>query len=168
MRLFDRFFERHRTKRNRVLGMNQVHFGGPRHRWKFMNEHGNGGIFRQSERRLNVLLQRLALEFLDRLALFAQPLRLMFERLLLQVVERFIDRREHVVGLGQSHNRTVGRVDGDFGFMLALFDGQNYLGLESVAQNLAEFVEAGFNFFADGGSNFVFSRGIFHVHCTLQ
>jgi len=55
VRLFDRFFQRHRTKRNRVPGMHQMHFGGPRHRWKFMNENGNGGINRQSERRLKVV-----------------------------------------------------------------------------------------------------------------
>ena len=30
VRLFDRFLQRHRAKRNRVLGMHQMHFGGPR------------------------------------------------------------------------------------------------------------------------------------------
>jgi len=49
------------------------------------------------------------------------------------VVEGFIDGRHHVGGLGQPYNGTVGRVNRDFSFVLALFDGQNHFGLESVA-----------------------------------
>ena len=52
MRLFDRFFQRHWTQRNRVPGMDQMHFRGPRHRRKFMNQNRNSGAFRQSDRRL--------------------------------------------------------------------------------------------------------------------
>src|ERR1039458_2686547 len=37
-------------------------------------------------------------------------------------------------------------------------------GFEAVAENFADFSEAGFHFFTDGGSYFVVSSGVFHVH----
>jgi hypothetical protein len=43
-------------------------------------------------------------------------------------------------------------------------DGEDYLGFKSVAQDFADFCEASFYFFTDGGSYFVVPAGIFHVH----
>ena len=83
---------------------------------------------------------------------------------LFEVVEGLVDGDGHVFGLSQADQRAVARGDGDFGFMAMLFDGEDDLGFESVAQDLAEFGEAGFNFFADGGSYFVVPAGVFHVH----
>jgi hypothetical protein len=70
----------------------------------------------------------------------------------------------HVGGLRQPDHRAIGRVDGDFGLVAALFDGQNHLGFEAVAQDFADFSKPGFDIFADGRSNFVPSTGVFHVH----
>jgi hypothetical protein len=44
------------------------------------------------------------------------------------------------------------------------FDGEDHFGFKSVAQNFADFREAGFYFFADAGSDFVVSSRVFHVH----
>ena len=53
----------------------------------------------------------------------------------------------------------------DVGASVAVFlDGEDYVGVKPVAEDFADFVEAGFNFFADGGSYFVVSAGVFHVH----
>ena len=68
------------------------------------------------------------------------------------------------LGLRQADQRSVARSDGDFCFMTMFFDGQDNLGFELVAKNFADFCEAGFYFFADGGSDFVLSSGVFHVH----
>jgi len=51
-----------------------------------------------------------------------------------------------------------------FGFVAVLFDGEDGFGFEAVAENFADFSEAKFYFFTDGGSDFVVSSGIFHVH----
>jgi hypothetical protein len=48
--------------------------------------------------------------------------------------------------------------------MTVLLYCEDDFGIESVAQYLADFCEAGFYFFADGVSNFVLSSGVFHVH----
>ena len=80
------------------------------------------------------------------------------------MVEGFVDGDGHVLGLSQADQRAIARADGDFGFVAVLFDGEDDLGFKSVAQNFADFCEAGFNFFADGGSNFVVSASVFHVH----
>ena len=58
----------------------------------------------------------------------------------------------------------VSRVDGDFCFMTMFFDGEDNFGFELVAKNFADFCEAGFYFFADGGGDFVVSSGVLHVH----
>jgi hypothetical protein len=46
----------------------------------------------------------------------------------------------------------------------ALLDRQNYFGLKLVAENFADLAKTGFNFLANGGSNFKVSAGEFHVH----
>jgi hypothetical protein len=48
--------------------------------------------------------------------------------------------------------------------MTVFFDRENDFGFKSVAQDFSDFTEAGFNFFADGGGDFVLSSGVFHVH----
>src|ERR1700722_3300531 len=80
------------------------------------------------------------------------------------MVERFIDGDDHFPGLGQANQRAVAGADVDFSFVAVLFDGEDHLGFKSVAENFADLGEAGFDFFADGGSNFVVSSRVFHVH----
>ena len=80
------------------------------------------------------------------------------------MVERFVDGDGHVPGLGQADQRSIAGADGDFGFVAVLLDGENDFAVKPVAQNFADFCEAGFNFFADGGSDYVVSAGVFHVH----
>jgi len=40
VRFLDRFFQGQRTERDRVLGMHEMHFCGPRDGWKLVNENG--------------------------------------------------------------------------------------------------------------------------------
>jgi hypothetical protein len=80
------------------------------------------------------------------------------------MVERFVDRDGHVLGLGQADQRAVAGADGDFGLVAVLLDSENDFAIKSVAQNFADFCEAGFNFFADAGSNYEVSASVFHVH----
>ncbi len=80
------------------------------------------------------------------------------------MIEGFVDGDGHVFGLSQADDRAVAGADGDFGFVTMLFDGEDDIGIKSVAQNFADFREAGFYFFADAGSNYVVSASVFHVH----
>jgi hypothetical protein len=48
--------------------------------------------------------------------------------------------------------------------MAVFLDSEDYFGLEFVAQDFADFDEAGFYFFADGVGDFVLSSGVLHVH----
>src|SRR6202142_1715569 len=84
------------------------------------------------------------------------------------MVERVVDGGDHVVRLRESDDRTVGWVDGDFGLVAVLLDGENHLGFESVAKDFADFIESSFNFLADGGRNFVLTAGVLHVHGTTS
>ena len=70
----------------------------------------------------------------------------------------------HVLGLSQADQRAIARADGDFGFVAMLLDGKDDVGVKAVAQNFADFCEAGFYFLADGGSDYVVSASVFHVH----
>jgi hypothetical protein len=96
-------------------------------------------------------------------AFFRLPAGFVLQRLLFQVVEGFADGGGHVFGLGQAYDGAVARADGDFGFVAVFFYGEDHLGFEAVAQDLADFCEAGFNLFADGGSHFVVTSSVFHV-----
>jgi len=44
------------------------------------------------------------------------------------------------------------------------FDGEEALASKRSPENFADFSEAKFYFFTDGGSDFVVSSGLFHVH----
>src|SRR5579862_719968 len=92
------------------------------------------------------------------------PPRLVLDRLLLEVLKGFVDGDRHVLRLSQANQRAIARIDGDFGFMAVLLDGEYHLGFESVAEDFADLGEAGFDFFANGVGNFVLSSGVFHVH----
>jgi hypothetical protein len=48
--------------------------------------------------------------------------------------------------------------------MAVFLDSEDYFGLEFVAQDFADFGEAGFYFFADGVGDFVLSSRVLHVH----
>ena len=74
------------------------------------------------------------------------------------------DGQMHVVGLREPDDGTVPRGDGDFGLVAVLFHGEDHLGFEFVSENLADFGEAGFDFAADGGCDFVLSARVLHVH----
>jgi hypothetical protein len=45
-----------------------------------------------------------------------------------------------------------------------LFYGQDDVSFESVTENFANLGKSGFDFFPDGGSDFVVTSGVFHVH----
>ncbi len=92
-----------------------------------------------------LLLRFLAVPFLEVVAFFAAPSGLVFDRLLFQMVEGLVDRSLHVAGLSFAHQRSVPRADRDFRLVAALFDGQNDLGIELVAQNFADFRQPGFD-----------------------
>src|SRR5205085_1391526 len=68
------------------------------------------------------------------------------------------------MSLRQSDDGSVARADRDLGFVTMLFYRENDFCLETVAQDLANFLEPGFNFFADGRSDFVVAACVFHVH----
>ncbi len=80
------------------------------------------------------------------------------------MVERLVDGSLHVSGLRQADQLAVSRTDGDFRFVAVLLDCEDHLGFKLVAQNSADFREARFYLFADGGGNFVVPAGVFHVH----
>ena len=61
------------------------------------------------------------------------PAGFVFDRLLLEVVESFVDGDGHVLGLSKADQRTVAGADGDFGFVTVLFNGEDDLGFEAVA-----------------------------------
>ncbi len=79
------------------------------------------------------------------MALLAAPAGLVFDRLLFQVVDGLVDGGLHVAGLSYADQRSVARADGDFRFVTVFFDGQDYLAIEFVAENLADFGQAGFD-----------------------
>ena len=80
------------------------------------------------------------------------------------MLDGFADGGSHVAGLSQPDERSVARADGDFSFVAVFLDRQDNFGFEFVAQDFADFGKAGFNFLADGGSDFVVPAGVFHVH----
>src|SRR5580700_3323503 len=171
---FDGFFERHGAHGDGFVGADQMHLGGFGHRWIFMHDHRYSRFFRETDRGLQVVLRgqrrrRMAVPLFcffnfARRAFLRLPARFVFDGLLFQMVERFIDGDDHFPGLGQANQRAVAGADVDFSFVAVLFDGEDHLGFKSVAENFADLGEAGFDFFADGGSNFVVSSRVFHVH----
>src|SRR5580698_1419584 len=92
------------------------------------------------------------------------PSGLILDCLLLQMFESFNDCRRHVTGLGLTDQRPVPRIDRNFGLVAAFFHRQNHLGLKLVAENFADLCKTGFNFLANGGSNFKMPTSEFYVH----
>src|SRR5215469_13931293 len=90
------------------------------------------------------------------------------EGLLLKVLEGFPDSGFHIPGLSDSDQRADAGVDRDFRLMTALFDDENDLGIESIAQDFANFAETNFYFFAIGGSYFIVPARVFHSHGTSK
>src|SRR5208337_1400548 len=124
---------------------------------------------RKADRDSQLFLGRLSVPFLRTRALvivafLGAPPGLVLDCLLFQMVESFADRRGHVSRLRQSNDRSIARADGDLSFVAALLDREHNLGFKLIAQNLADFAECRFNVLADGGSDFVVSAGVFHVH----
>src|SRR5579872_4521031 len=70
----------------------------------------------------------------------------------------------HVARLSQANQGSIARSDGDFRFVPTLFHREHYLGLKFIAENLADFDQAGFNFLTNSGSDFEMPAGVFHVH----
>ena len=171
VRFLDGFFEGHGAHGDSFVGANQVHLGGLGYGGIAVHDDRHGCLFGQADGGLHgfgalrgVAVPLLHFLALARRALFGLPASFVFHGLLFQVVEGFVDGDRHVLGLGQADQRAVGRADGDLGFVAMLFDCEDHLGFESVAQDFAEFCEAGFYFFADGGSDLVVPSGVFHVH----
>ena len=61
------------------------------------------------------------------------------------MVECLVDRGLHVTGLRFAYQGTVPRGDGDFRFVAALFDGEDDLRIELVAQDFSDLGQAGFD-----------------------
>ena len=78
-------------------------------------------------------------------AFLAAPASLVFDCLLFQVIDGLVDGGLHVPGLSDPHQRSVARADGDFRLVAVLFDGQDYFAVKFVAENLADFCQAGFD-----------------------
>ena len=169
MSFFDRFFERHGAHGNGIVGADQMNFGRLGDCRILVDHDRDSGFLGEADDGLNVFLRGMAVPLLVFFTfaggtLLGLPARLVFDRLLFEMVEGFVDGDAHVLGLSEADQRTIAGANGDFGFMTVLLDGQNDLGFESVAQDFADFREAGFNFFADGGGDFVLSSGVLHVH----
>jgi hypothetical protein len=92
------------------------------------------------------------------------PLGRVLHRFPVQVVERDVDGRGHVARLGESDQWPVSRVDGDFRLVALFFHAEDYFGCKFVVQNLADFRDADFHFFADGGGDFALPAGVLHIH----
>ena len=123
-----------------------MYFGGLGDGGKLVYDQGNLCGFGESDRgRQALLLRFLAIPFLQVVAFLAAPARLVFDRLLFQMLEGFVDGGLHVAGLGFADQRSVARADGDFRFVAALFDGQDHFGIKFVAQDFADFGQAGFD-----------------------
>jgi hypothetical protein len=60
----------------------------------------------------------------------------------------------------------IALINGNFGAMPVLLHAEYDFGLEVVAKDLDEFGQAGFDLFADAGSDFKLPAGVFHVHQT--
>ena len=121
---------------------------------------GDGGKFVYDQRNLalvsveadrgrQALLLSLAIPFLD---CFFRSWRFLLRQRVLYLTACFsrcsrasLTADLHVAGLRLADQRAVARADGDFGFVAALFDGQDHLGFKLVAQNFADFGQAGFD-----------------------
>src|SRR5438270_3292005 len=168
---FDGLLQGHGTHGDGFIGSDDMHFGNLGHSRISVNHDGHSGFFRDSDDGLQFLLRRgtVAVPLLHFFtlaggALLRHPLCLIFDRLLFQVVDGLVHRNGHVLGLSQADQWTIAGADGDFGFVAVFFDGEDNIGIKSVAQNFADFAKAGFYFFADDGSDYVVSSRVFHVH----
>ena len=148
MGFFDGFFESHGAHGDSFIGANQVNLRGAGHRG--ITVYGDGycrffpsGLSRFARPRRAAGNARSTLHFFFALAggaLFRLPLRLVFHRLLLKMVQSLADGDHHIFGLGQADQRAIARVDRDFSFVAVLFDCEDHLGFESVAQTLRSLV----------------------------
>jgi len=173
---FDGLFEGHGMHGDGFIGADEVNLGGFGHRRIAVHGDGDGGFFGDADFSLSagfgagsIPWHRVTVPLFYFLALaggafFGFPLGLVLHGLLFEVVEGAADGDHHVFGLGQADQWPIARVNGGFGFVAVLFDGEDGFGFEAVAENFADFSEAKFYFFTDGGSDFVVSSGIFHVH----
>jgi hypothetical protein len=55
-------------------------------------------------------------------------------------------------------------LDGNFRDTARFLGGEDYFALEGFAEEFGNLVEAGFDLFANGRSDFELSSGVFHVH----
>src|SRR5262249_40192642 len=104
----------------------------------------------------------------DAAALLGDYAGFVLEGLLLEVLEGFPDGRFHIAGLGGADQRADAAVCGGLPLMAVLFDSENDLCIELIAQDFADFVETSFYFFAIGGSYFVVPASVFHSHGTSK
>ena len=104
------------------------------------SDSADDGLQRRSARIGTLLIdsRRVAVPFLHFFALaggalLRHPAGFVFDRLFFEVVEGFADGDGHVLGLSQADQRAIARADGDFGFVAMLFDGEDDIGIKSVA-----------------------------------
>src|SRR5207253_8945260 len=147
------------------IGTHQVHISRLGYLREFVHHHRNGRLLAQSDSRLQDFRLRFpSIPFLLLMPFLATPARLVFDRLSLEMLERLINRRNHVPSLSYSNQRSVAWIDRDLSLMAMFLYGQDDFAVEFIAQNFADFRKAGFNFFADGGSDFILPASVFHVH----
>ena len=70
------------------------------------------------------------------------PACLVLDCLFLEMLQSLIDRSAHIVALRQCNQRSVSRRDGNFCFVPALLQSENYFGFEFVAKYFADFQQA--------------------------
>src|SRR5579859_2349638 len=138
MSFLDCFFERNGSHGNGIFGADKVNLSSFSDRGISVDEHRHRSFFRQTDRRLNFLLSRMAIPLVHFFALaggtlLGLPPRLVFDRLLFQMIKSFVYGDAHVLGLSQADQWAVARADRDFGFMAVLFNRKDHLGFESVA-----------------------------------
>src|SRR5580698_10940341 len=144
MGFFDGFFQSHWTHGNSIVGAREVDLGGFGNCGKLVYDDVNGAGFTQANGSDDGVLGLAPVPLLGTdtfmiVAFLRTPTGLVFDRLLFQVFEGFVDRGRHVTGLGFTDQGTVARADGNFGLVTTLLDRENDLGLKLVAQNFADF-----------------------------
>jgi hypothetical protein len=80
------------------------------------------------------------------------------------MIEGFADGDRHILGLRKADQGSISRINRDLCFMAVFLDGEDYLGLELVAQDFADFGETSFHLLADGVGDFELSSGVFDIH----
>src|SRR5437870_11810680 len=100
MRSFNCLFQGHSAYSDRFIGTHQVHISRLGYLREFVHSHRNGRLLAQSDSRLQEFRLRFpSIPFLLLMPFLAAPARLVFDSLSLEMLERLINRRNHVPSL---------------------------------------------------------------------